>query len=76
MSKSSSLLIVGFLLGILTATIGFATLQRFNPSLTSARASTTLQLGHTLPTSHPVHRGIEKMRDRLEELSGHRMIVN
>lgn len=36
----------------------------------------TLKLAHGLDTTHPVHKGMEFMRDRLEELSGGTMSID
>ena len=70
MGKSTSLLLVGFLTGILAATVGFSLLLKYKPKSTQGDGALVLKLGHSLPTKHPVHRGIERMKGRLEELSG------
>ena len=77
MGKTTSLLIAGFLAGVLAATVGFAFLLKFKPAATSAdRASTVLKLGHSLNTGHPVHKSMEKMKSRLEALSGGTMTID
>jgi tripartite ATP-independent transporter DctP family solute receptor len=77
MGKTTSLLIAGFLAGVFATTVGFATLLKFKPAdAGSANAATVLKLGHSLPTNHPVHRSIERMKDRLVELSGGTMTID
>lgn len=79
MSKSSSLFLSGLLVGVLTATVGFAYLRRYQqsrPTTAGARAQTTLKLGHTQDVGHPVHHAIDRMRQRLEELSSGTMTID
>ncbi|MBA4146539.1 MAG: TRAP transporter substrate-binding protein [Verrucomicrobia bacterium] len=44
-----------------------------NSTRTVDRSTRVLRVAHVLPTSHPVHRGIELMARRAEELSGGRL---
>ena len=69
MGKTTSLLLTGFLAGILAATIGFSFIPKTDRAF-------VLKLGHSLNTSHPVHKSIEKMKSRLEELSGGTMTID
>ncbi len=70
MGKTTSLLLIGFLAGIFAATAGFSFLLRYKPAANESSSAMVLKLGHSLNTSHPVHKSIEKMKSRLEELSG------
>lgn len=67
MSRTWSFLVVGFLAGLLAASALFSLLAR-RPS-DSAGLVTNLRVAHVLPTSHPVHRGLEFMARRAHELS-------
>ncbi|GAA5495382.1 solute-binding protein Bamb_6123 [Rubritalea halochordaticola] len=73
MKKSQ--LILGILLGALLASGLFAYLGKQQLSSSSAGSSQQreLSIAHTLPTSHPVHQGIERFAKRLEALSGGQM---
>jgi len=77
MNKTVSLFIAGFLVGTLATTVGFSALLKYKPvSDQNATAATVLKLGHTLNTNHPVHLGIERMRQRLQQLSGGTMTID
>ena len=77
MGKTTSLLLAGFLTGVLATTFGLSFLLKYKPVGTSgANASTTLKLGHSLPTTHLVHKSIEKMKSELETLSGGTMTID
>ena len=69
MNKTLSTFLVGLLIGVLLATVGFALFLRSQTG-SSSTAVTVLKLGHSQDTAHPVHLSIEKMKQRLEELSG------
>ena len=68
MSKTLSFFIVGLLVGIVGASVVFSFVAR-NTTRTVDRSPRVLRVAHVLPTSHPVHRGIEFMAQRAEELS-------
>ena len=66
-SKTTSFLIVGFLLGVLTSTAGFAWFVRGqNLTAASNQATTVLKLAHGLDQSHPVHKAMLFMAERLQ----------
>jgi len=66
MKKEVSFLICGVLIGVLLSTFGFAWYVRG----IKRDDRVVLKLGHCLDTSHPVHKAMEFMKGRLEELSG------
>jgi len=76
MKRSSSFFIVGLLVGLLVATIGFSLLLRVQKQAGGARQQMVLKLGHGLDTSHPVHLAMEFMKERLQELSGGSVTVD
>ena len=71
MKKEVSFLICGMLIGALVATCGFALYLRSAKTTAGSNAGKLVfKLGHSLDTSHPVHKAMEFMKTRLEELSG------
>lgn len=76
MKKEISFLICGMLIGALIATCGFAWILRSSKGSVSGQGRLVLKLGHSLDTSHPVHKGMEFMKKRLEELSGGQVTIN
>ncbi len=68
MKKEVSFLVCGMLIGILIASCGFAWYLRTYGNGSSGQV--VLKLGHCLETTHPVHKAMEFMKERLEELSG------
>ena len=70
MSKSVSMFLGGLLLGLLVATCGFSLFLRGQKDSGGGQQQLVLKLGHSLDTSHPVHKGMEFMKQRLETLSG------
>ena len=46
------------------------------PAPVAAVSAVTLKLGHSLDTAHPVHKAMEFMKKRLEELSGGSMTID
>jgi len=71
MKKEVSFLICGILIGALAATCGFALFLRGSKDVSAGgNVQVVLKLGHSLDTSHPVHKGMEFMNERLVELSG------
>ena len=77
MNKSTSSLIAGILIGAVVATMGFSLfLHNQKSAATTGSAQMVLKLGHALDTNHPVHKGMEYMKERLEELSGGSVTMN
>jgi tripartite ATP-independent transporter DctP family solute receptor len=77
MNKSTSSLVVGILIGAVAATGGFSLFLSGQKSSTGAgSAQIVLKLGHALDTNHPVHKGMEFMKERLEELSAGSVTMN
>lgn len=70
MGKSTSTFVSGVLIGALLASAGFALFLRGQQQTTGARRQMVLKLGHGLDTGHPVHKAMEFMKTRLEQLSG------
>lgn len=61
----------GMLIGALVATCGFALFLRGSKDVSvGGSAQVVLKLGHSLDVSHPVHKAMEFMNERLVELSG------
>jgi len=70
-TNNSSGFWAGLLSGLLVATIGYAVfVNSQNKEGANAGKVTVLKLAHTLDTKHPVHAGMEYMKERLEEISG------
>ena len=77
MKKEVSFLICGMLIGALIATCGFALFLRGSKDVsTGGNAQVVLKLGHGLDVSHPVHKAMEFMNERLVELSGGTVEIN
>jgi tripartite ATP-independent transporter DctP family solute receptor len=77
MNKSTSSLVAGILIGAVAATGGFSLFLSGQKSSTGAgSAQIVLKLGHALDTNHPVHKGMEFMKERLEELSAGSVTMN
>jgi tripartite ATP-independent transporter DctP family solute receptor len=73
MSKSASFFIAGLMAGIVTASLLGALILRpgkADGKGTGGGRGIVLKLAHGLDESHPVHKGMEFMKKRLEELSG------
>jgi tripartite ATP-independent transporter DctP family solute receptor len=70
MKQSTSFFLSGLLIGAMFATATFALYLRGNSGQRGHKAQTILKLGHSLDTGHPVHKAMEMMKQRLEELSG------
>jgi tripartite ATP-independent transporter DctP family solute receptor len=60
----------GVLVGALIASAGFSLYLAGQQSGGSGHRKTVLKLGHGLDTAHPVHKAMEFMKLRIEELSG------
>ena len=65
--------IAGCAIGLFIATMGFALVMRAQVGDTGVRK---LRLAHALDPAHPVHVAMEKLAERVEELSGGRMKVD
>ncbi len=77
MKKEVSFLICGVLIGVLVSTCGFAWYVRVSQGGAAGRSDrVVLKLGHCLDTSHPVHKAMEFMKGRLEELSGRTVTID
>lgn len=70
MNKSASFMVAGVLIGATLATAGFSLILRGQKAGVGDLSQRVLKLGHGLDTAHPVHIAMEKMKTRLEELSG------
>ena len=67
MNKPVSYFVGGILVGALIASAGFSLSQYAQKG--SGSDQKVLKLGHSLDTGHPVHKAMEFMKTRLEELS-------
>jgi tripartite ATP-independent transporter DctP family solute receptor len=77
---SLSFFLSGLMVGVLLSTVGFGLFLRSQKTAernavlagagNGARKQMVLKLGHALDTGHPVHVALERMAERLEELSG------
>lgn len=76
MSKTTSMFIAGVLLGALAATVGFSIFLRTQPSGGGRQQQLVLKLGHGLDTGHPVHKSMEFMNQRLNELSQGKVTID
>ena len=74
MNKSVSYFSLGLLVGILAASAFYALISGGRDSAGSDNR--ILKLAHGLDTTHPVHMGMERMKERLEELSGGRLAID
>ncbi len=75
MGRTVSSFVGGVLVGLLVATVGFALVLRSGPGGAGER-QIVLKLGHGLDTGHPVHKAMEFMKQRLEELSSGTMTID
>ncbi len=77
MNKPVSFFIGGLLVGALLATAGFSLYRQAQiNSGGDGGSQLVLKLGHSLDTGHPVHKAMEFMKTRLEELSGGKVTIN
>ena len=72
MTKNASFFAVGMLVGILIATGVFSYFGGSGTSDAASRAR-VLKLAHGLDTAHPVHLGMLRMQELLNEISGGRL---
>jgi len=70
MNKSTSMFVGGILVGAFVATVGFSVYLKGQKARGGSDHQMVLKLGHGLDTGHPVHKAMEFMKERLEELSG------
>ncbi|MDF7808263.1 TRAP transporter substrate-binding protein [Pontiellaceae bacterium B12219] len=70
MNKTASMFVGGILVGALIASGGFSLYLSGQQSGGTSLRKTVLKLGHGLDTGHPVHKAMEFMKQRIEELSG------
>jgi tripartite ATP-independent transporter DctP family solute receptor len=68
--------ICGVLIGALAASAGFSLFLRGQKAGVGEQGRLVLKLGHGLDTGHPVHKAMEHMKQRLEELSGGRVTID
>lgn len=76
MNKTTSMFVGGILVGAMLATAGFSLYLRGQKAGGGSRGQLVLKLGHALDTSHPVHKAMEFMKERLEEISGGSVTMN
>ena len=74
MNKSVSYFSLGLFVGILVASVFYAFVSGGRDATNSG--TRILKLAHGLDTSHPVHMGMERMKERAEELSGGRLAID
>jgi tripartite ATP-independent transporter DctP family solute receptor len=75
MKASSSLFLVGLLVGLLTACLAFAWIGQRGDDDGGGGSGRELVVAHALPVTHPVHQGLENFGDELANLSGGRLTV-
>jgi len=66
--------VAGCAVGLFLATVGFA-LVLMNSDRAGAAATRKLTLAHALDPQHPVHLAMERMAERVDELSGGRLQI-
>lgn len=74
MDKSVSYFSLGLFVGILAASVFYSFISGGRDF--SGQDARILKLAHGLDTTHPVHMGMERMKERLEELSGDRLAID
>ena len=77
--QKSSGFIAGLIVGILISTVGYAVIVRMlNQDKKDAGRNEVrvLKLAHSLDPSHPVHAGMEFMKERLEKISGGQVSID
>ena len=73
MSKSLSFFSLGLLAGLLVASLVFSLVSS---DRSGGEASRVLKLAHSLDTTHPVHLGMERMKERVAAFSGGRLTID
>ncbi|VGO13727.1 Solute-binding protein [Pontiella desulfatans] len=76
MNKATSMFVGGILVGAMLATAGFSVYLRGQQARGGRQGQMVLKLGHGLDTGHPVHKAMEFMKQRIEELSGGSVTVD
>ena len=76
MNKSTSMFVGGILVGAFVATVGFSLYLKGQKARGGSDHQLVLKLGHGLDTGHPVHQGMEFMKERLEELSSGNVTID
>lgn len=77
MKKEVSFFICGILIGSLISTCVFAWFLRTSKTASKGRNDlVVLKLGHCLDTTHPVHKSMVYMKERLEDISGGIMTID
>lgn len=76
MNKATSMFVGGILVGAFIATVGFSVFLKGQKARGGNHHQTVLKLGHGLDTGHPVHKGMEFMKERLEELSSGNVTID
>jgi len=75
MKASSSLFLVGLLVGLLAACLAFAWIGQSGGDEDAGGSGRELVVAHALPVTHPVHQGLENFGEELVGLSGGRLTV-
>lgn len=73
-SERASRTIGGVLIALLLVSLGFAYHVRMQQR-GSGDGARILKLGHGLPTDHPVHEAMMRMAERIEQLSGGKLLI-
>ena len=68
--------VLGLLLGVLLACLGFSWIGQRDKNKTGGGGAREITVAHGLPVTHPVHKGIVEFGRQLSELSGGTMKVN
>jgi len=76
LGKLTSFLVGWIVIGSLLATVGFSLFLRVQKATAGSTQQKVLKLGHGLDTGHPVHKAMEFMKQRLEELSAGTVTMN
>ena len=76
MNKSTSSLVAGIDRSSCRYWGIFTFFERAKSSIGAGASQMFLKLGHALDTNHPVHKGMEFMKARLEELSDGSVTMN
>lgn len=75
MNKSTSLFVVGLLVGTVLASGLFAAIANRGPTAGAATNARTLRAANNVAAIHPVQIGMEQMAKRVDQLSGGRLKV-
>ncbi|MEM7697105.1 MAG: TRAP transporter substrate-binding protein [Verrucomicrobiota bacterium] len=75
MRPTTSFFIVGLLAGLLGACVLFAWIGQREGAEPKKDSGRVLTVAHVLPTTHPVHQGLEEFGRALEELSGGQLVA-